>query len=190
MSEQQKTFDTIRDALGLYGPLAKLNGPVMSWINTKQLSIRESNEDMARLENDLYVLGHGMIRSSRSSSILESTSVNTTMDEFMEAVEDAFQKEVDEQDSVEELGGGPAMEDIVKVVGAVIREKAKRVKLNYFDEITDDNVDEFKDLLENEIAESNGEKIVAITDVHVEDGKTIVKGCIDGLKGPSFKIEL
>lgn len=182
--------DTIRDTLGLYGPLAKLNEPVMSWINTKQLSIREPNEDMARLENDLYVLGHGMIRSSRSSSILESTSVNTTMDEFMEAVEDAFQEEVDEQNSVEELGGGPAMEDIVKVVGAVIREKAKRVKLNYFDEITDDNVDEFKDLLENEIAESNGEKIVTITNVHNEDGKTIVKGCLDGLKGPSFKIEL
>lgn len=183
-----ESVDIVRDVLGLYGPLAKLNEPVMSWINTKQLSIRESNEEMTRLENDLYVLGHGMIRSSRSSSILESTSVNTTMDEFMEAVEDAFQKEVDEQDSVEELGGGPATEDIVKIAGATILEKAKRVKLNYFDEITDDNVNEFKDLLEDEIAESDGENIVTITNVNVEDGRTIVKGRL--INGSSFKIEL
>lgn len=186
MTEQ--VSETTRDALGLYGPLAKLNEPVMSWINTKQLSIRESNEDMTRLENDLYVLGHGMIRSSRAASILESTTVNTSMNEFMEAVEDAFQKEVDEQDSVEELGGGPATEDIVKVVGAVIMEKAKRVKLNYFDEITDDNVDEFKDLLENEIEEANAGNIVTITNARVEDGKTIVNGLL--INGSSFKIEL
>lgn len=172
-------LDTVRDTLGLYGPLAKLNGPVMSWINTNQLFIRESNEDLTRLENDLYILGHGMIRSSSASSILESTSVNTTMHEFMEAVEDAFQEELDEQNSVEQLDNGIAAEDIAKVVGKVIEEKAKRAVNDFKKEgmkITSENVDEFEKSL-NDIM-GDYVQFIEIDSIDVEDDGITIKGHI------------
>ncbi len=172
-------LDTVRDTLGLYGPLAKLNGPVMSWINTKQLSIRESNEDMTRLENDLYILGHEMIRSSKASSILESTSTNTTMNEFMESVEEAFQEELDEQNSVEQFDNGVVAEDIAKVVGKVIEEKAKRVANDFRKEgleITSENVDEFEKSL-NAMLEDYVQ-FIEIDSIDVEDDGITIKGHI------------
>lgn len=171
--------DTVRDMLGLYGPLAKLNDPVMSWINTKQLFIRESNDDMTRLENDLYVLGHGMIRSSSISSILENTSVNTSMQEFMEAVEDAFEKEVDEQNSVEQLDNGVTAEDIAKVVGKVIEEKAKRTVNDFRKEgleVTSENVDEFEKNLNAIMGDLV--QLVEIDGIDVEDDGITIKGHI------------
>ena len=179
MESRNNSFDTVRDTLGLYGPLTKLNGPVMSWINTKQLCIRESNEDLTRLENDLYVLGHGMIQSSKASSILESTSANTTMNEFMESVENAFQEALDEQNSVEQFDNGVAAEDIAKVVGKVIEEKAKRTVNDFRKEgleVTSENVDEFEKNLNAIMGDLV--QFVEIDGIDVEDDGITIKGHI------------